>query len=70
MCLLQILQEHLQSFCDNLEDNCVTDVQTADHVSVLMKDSFVGSFHIRDREFMKDFVETQMFSVYTDTSLK
>ena len=66
----QVLQEHLEGLCANLQYHTATDVQTADRVSVLIKDSFVGSFHPRDREFMKDFVETQMFSVYTDTSMK
>ena len=34
--------------------------------SVLLKDSFVDSFPPRDRPFMRQFAETQMFSVYTD----
>lgn len=34
--------------------------------SVLLKDSFVESFPPRDRPFMRQFAETQMFSVYCD----
>ena len=37
--------------------------------SVLLKDSFVDSFPPRDRPFMRQFAETQMFSVYTDAVL-
>ena len=38
--------------------------------SVLLKDSFVESFPPRDRPFMRQFAETQMFSVYTDAVLR
>lgn len=34
--------------------------------SVLLKDSFTDSFPHRDRPFMKQFGETQMFAVYCD----
>lgn len=37
--------------------------------SVLLKDSFVESFPPRDRAFMRQFVETQLFSVYSDAIL-
>jgi hypothetical protein len=33
---------------------------------VLLKDSFTESFPPRDRAFMRQFAETQMFSVYCD----
>ena len=33
-------------------------------------DSFVESFPPRDRPFMRQFAETQMFSVYTDAVLR
>ena len=69
--LPQILREHLEAnLCANLSVHTATDVQTAEHVSVLFKDSFLAQFEPKAREFMKEFVETQMFSVYTDTSLK
>ncbi len=47
--------------------HAIMDVQTADRVSLLLKDSFVESFAQKDRGFMRAFVETQMFSVYCDT---
>lgn len=37
--------------------------------SVLLKDSFVESFPPRDRPFMRQFAETQMFSVYCDAAI-
>lgn len=37
--------------------------------SVLLKESFVDSFPPRDRPFMRQFAETQMFAVYTDAVL-
>lgn len=37
--------------------------------SVLMKESFVESFTPRDRTFMRQFCETQMFAVYCDAVL-
>lgn len=37
--------------------------------SVLLRDSFVDSFPPRDRPFMRQFAETQMFAVYCDAVL-
>lgn len=39
-------------------------------VSLLLKDSFIESFPRIDRQFMRMFVETQMFSAYSDDILK
>jgi len=39
------------------------------HCSVLLKESFVDSFPPRDRPFMRQFAESQMFAVYTDAVL-
>ena len=36
---------------------------------MLLKESFVDSFPPRDRPFMRQFAETQMFAVYTDAVL-
>lgn len=62
-----------------LKDSCVDSLwtrqqslvtQPASHppplCSVLLKDSFVDSFPPRDRPFMRQFVESQMFEVYCD----
>ena len=66
---LEVLHQHLSSFCTNLRAHTITDVQTADRVSMLLKESFVDSFPAKDRPFFKEFVETQLFSVYSDTLL-
>jgi hypothetical protein len=64
------VQDHLSGLCANLYQHTITDVQTAERVSLLLKDSFVESFSVRDRVFMKQFVETQTFSVYSDSVMK
>lgn len=66
----QVMHEHLQSLCANLHQHTITDVQTSERVSLLLKESFVESFLPRDKVFMKQFVETQMFSVYSDSVMK
>lgn len=67
---VQILQEHLWRMCAELYQYTITDVQTSERVSLLLKESFVESFNARDRLFMKQFVETQTFSVYCDAVMK
>jgi hypothetical protein len=37
--------------------------------SVLLRDSFLDSFPPRDRPFMRQFTDTQMFAVYCDSVL-
>lgn len=68
--VMQILQEHLWRVCADLHQYTITDVQTSERVSLLLKESFVESFNPRDRLFMKQFVETQTFSVYCDAVMK
>jgi len=67
---VQILQQHLWQMCAELYQHTITDVQTSERVSLLLKESFVESFNARDRLFMKQFVETQLFSVYCDAVMK
>ena len=67
MRILQTMEGYLGGLCARLHLHAITDVQTPDRVSLLMKDSFVESFNAKDRPFMRLFVETQMFSVYCDT---
>ena len=66
----QMVEGYLNGFCCNLNLHTITDVQTSDRVSLLLKDSFIESFPAKDRAFIKMFVETQMFSVYCDTILQ
>ncbi|KAL9224667.1 hypothetical protein vseg_000682 [Gypsophila vaccaria] len=67
---LEVLREYLDSLCANLRSHTITNVQSNDDkVSLLLKESFIGSFPSRERPFMKQFVDTQLFSVHTDLVL-
>ncbi|XP_072952981.1 uncharacterized protein [Typha angustifolia] len=67
---MAVLRSYLDSLCSNLRSHTITNVQSnSDKVSLLLRESFLGSFPIRDRSFMKLFVDTQLFSVHTDLVL-
>jgi hypothetical protein len=67
------LQRYLQRLVADLKGYTITDVSEGSgeqqRVSVLLKDSFLDSFPPRDRVFMRQFAETQMFAVYCDSVL-
>ena len=68
---MQVLHSHLEGLCADIGKHICTDVQTSERVSVLMKETFVASREApKDREFMKEFVDTQMFTVYSDCIIK
>lgn len=67
---LNVMRCYLDSLCSNLRSHTITNVQSNnDKVSLLLKESFIESFPIRDRSFIKLFVETQLFSVLSDSQL-
>ncbi|XP_062220465.1 uncharacterized protein LOC133919915 isoform X2 [Phragmites australis] len=67
---LAVLRDYLDTLCSNLRSHTITNVQSNnDKVSLLLRESFIGSFPSRDRPFMKLFVDTQLFSVQTDLVL-
>ncbi|EER95503.2 hypothetical protein BDA96_01G539500 [Sorghum bicolor] len=67
---LNVIRTYLESLCSDLRFHTITDVQSNnDRVSLLLKDSFIDSFPSNDRPFIKLFVETQMFSVLSDSRL-
>jgi len=67
---LNVMKRYLESLCSDLRSYTITNVQSNnDRVSLLLKDSFIDSFPSRDRPFMKQFVDTQLFSVLSDTHL-
>ncbi|XP_072987918.1 uncharacterized protein [Typha latifolia] len=67
---LHVMKCYLESLCSDLRSHTITDVQSNnDRVSLLLKDSFVDSFPTRDRPFVKLFVDTQLFSVLSDSRL-
>lgn len=67
---VQVLHQHLKGLCADIQNHTITDVQTNERVSLLLKDSFIGSFPPKERDFIKEFVETQMFEVYCDCIIK
>ncbi|XP_058101310.1 uncharacterized protein LOC131245702 isoform X2 [Magnolia sinica] len=67
---LNVMRRYLESLCSNLRSHTITSVRSNnDKVSLLLKDSFVDSFPHRDRPFVKLFVDTQLFSVLSDSRL-
>ncbi|XP_062209859.1 uncharacterized protein LOC133911580 isoform X1 [Phragmites australis] len=67
---LNVMRSYLESLCSDLRFHTITNVQSNnDRVSLLLKDSFIDSFPVKDRPFIKLFVETQMFSVLSDSRL-
>ncbi|KAI7734858.1 hypothetical protein M8C21_008796 [Ambrosia artemisiifolia] len=64
------MRQHLESLCSNLSNHTITSVQCDnDRVSLLLKESYIDSFPYRDRQFIREFVDTQMFTVLSDTRL-
>ncbi|KAB2620393.1 hypothetical protein D8674_040006 [Pyrus ussuriensis x Pyrus communis] len=67
---LEVMKKYAESLCSDLRSYTITSVQSnSDRVSLLLKDSFIDSFPSKDRQFMKLFVDTQMFTVLTDSRL-
>ncbi|XP_062148406.1 uncharacterized protein LOC133857238 isoform X1 [Alnus glutinosa] len=67
---LNVMKRYLESLCSDLRSYTITNVQSNnDRVSLLLKDSFIDSFPSRDRPFIKLFVDTQLFSVLSDSHL-
>ncbi|XP_038716859.1 uncharacterized protein LOC120010208 isoform X2 [Tripterygium wilfordii] len=67
---LSVMKRYLESLCSDLSSHVITSVQSDnDRVSLLLKDSFIDSFPSRDRPFIKLFVETQLFTVLSDSWL-
>ncbi|KAI3461001.1 hypothetical protein Pfo_017664 [Paulownia fortunei] len=67
---LIVMRRYLESLCADLRLHTITSVQSNyDRVSILLKDSFIDSFPVRDQAFIKLLVETQLFTVLTDSCL-
>ncbi|KAL2344935.1 hypothetical protein Fmac_006220 [Flemingia macrophylla] len=68
---LNIMWHYLESLCSDLKSHTITSVQSNnDRVSLLLKDSFIDSFPARDQPFVKLFVDTQLFTVLSDSRLQ
>ncbi|XP_057483036.1 LOW QUALITY PROTEIN: uncharacterized protein LOC130769798 [Actinidia eriantha] len=67
---LTVMRRYLESLCSDLRSHAITSVQSNnDRVSLLLKDSFIYSFPSKDQPFIKMFVETQLFTVLSDSRL-
>lgn len=65
-----VMRRYLESLCSDLRSHTITSVQSNnDRVSLLLKDSFIDSFPSKDQPFIKLFVDTQLFTVMTDSRL-
>lgn len=60
------LQNHLSGLCGDLRPHVITNVGLDKRTGVLMKDSLLGATPARDRAFVAQFMETQLFSVWSD----
>ncbi|XP_047335681.1 uncharacterized protein LOC124939224 [Impatiens glandulifera] len=67
---LTVMRSYLESLCSDLRNHTITSVRSNnDRVSILLKDSFIDSFLSKDQAFVKLFVDTQLFSVLSDSHL-
>ncbi|KAM7496158.1 hypothetical protein LguiA_020572 [Lonicera macranthoides] len=67
---LTVMRRYLESLCADMRSHTITSVQSGnDRVSILLKESFIDAFPNKDQPFMKLLVETQLFSVLSDTRL-
>ncbi|KAI9122003.1 hypothetical protein K1719_006692 [Acacia pycnantha] len=67
---LNIMFDYLESLCSDLRFHTITSVQSDnDRVSLLLKDSFIDSFPAKDQPFIKLLVDTQLFTVLSDSRL-
>ncbi|KAL1550101.1 hypothetical protein AAHA92_18109 [Salvia divinorum] len=64
-----VLRKYLESICSDLRLHTITNVQSNEKVAILIKDSYIDSFPLKDQHFIKLFVETQQFSVLSDYRL-
>ncbi|XP_023764036.1 uncharacterized protein LOC111912533 isoform X2 [Lactuca sativa] len=67
---LAAMRQHLESLCSNLSSHIVPNVQCeTDPANLLLKESYIDSFAYRDQRFVREFVDTQMFTVLSDIRL-
>ncbi|GIL81434.1 hypothetical protein Vretimale_989 [Volvox reticuliferus] len=63
---LSILANHLGSLCGDLRPHVITNVGLSKRTGVLMKESLLEVIPQKDKPFVRQLVETQMFSVWSD----
>eukprot|EP00210_Caulerpa_lentillifera_P006345 g6061.t1 len=67
---VSVLRGYLTGLIGDLKRHTITDVTSGDGVSLLLEESFLGAFPVRDQPFMKAFYQTQMFTAYVDTVIE
>jgi len=62
------VRQHLLGLTMDMGGYMITDVSrsSSERCSILLKEAFVASFKGKDKDFMSQFVETQMFTEYSD----
>ncbi|EFA81521.1 DENN domain-containing protein [Heterostelium album PN500] len=70
--LVTYIQSHFEILFENFNRHCVRDVSQLKHVSVFVKETFVEvEFEEEvERKWIKEFMLTQIFSVYQDKKLR
>lgn len=63
---LSELRKHLNAICGDLRPHVITNVGMDKRTGVLMKDSLLASTPPRDRAFVRQLMDTQHFSVWSD----
>ncbi|KAG2488060.1 hypothetical protein HYH03_013364 [Edaphochlamys debaryana] len=66
---LGILTEHLAAMCGDLRPHVITNVGLHKRTGVLMKESLLEVVLAKDRPFVRQFVDTQMFAVWSDAMI-
>ncbi|XP_073300145.1 uncharacterized protein [Primulina huaijiensis] len=67
---LLVMRQYMESLCADFRSHTITSVQSIDdRVSILLKDSFIDSFPVKGQSFIELFVETQLFTVLSDSRL-
>eukprot|EP00026_Physarum_polycephalum_P007813 Phypoly_transcript_07881.p1 GENE.Phypoly_transcript_07881~~Phypoly_transcript_07881.p1 ORF type:complete len:305 (+),score=54.39 Phypoly_transcript_07881:646-1560(+) len=73
-CICSIFQTHLSHLFENFRQHCITDVSDATNpVSVFIKENFTlleFADSKEDKEFMRMFLETQLFFDFSDKQLR
>lgn len=66
----RVLKTHFLKLFENFESYCITEVGKTSSVSVFMRESFIESAPLESKDFLKDFMGTQIFINYEDTRLR
>eukprot|EP01026_Neomeris_dumetosa_P023669 TRINITY_DN2000_c1_g1_i4.p1 TRINITY_DN2000_c1_g1~~TRINITY_DN2000_c1_g1_i4.p1 ORF type:complete len:644 (-),score=64.77 TRINITY_DN2000_c1_g1_i4:449-2380(-) len=63
---IRVINKYLMNYFATLPQHTITDTTSGERVSLLLTDSYINSFPLKDRHFAADFVGTQMFQGYSD----